>query len=150
MGLDQYLYAKQYTSKYTSNADLNDRLMSISGASSWALSDFGSYVEVPAAYWRKQNAIHQWFVDNCQGGTDDCREAYVSREQLEELLSICAQIVADPSLAQQLLPTQSGFFFGSTDYDDWYFDGLRETVDRLRMLLNDVPHEWEFYYHSSW
>lgn len=150
MGLDQYLYAKQYTSKYASNADLNDRLVSVSGASSWALSDFGSYVEVPAAYWRKQNAIHQWFVDNCQGGMDDCREAYVSREQLEELLSICAQIVADPSLAQQLLPTQSGFFFGSTDYDDWYFDGLRETVDRLRMLLNDVPHEWEFYYQSSW
>ena len=23
-----------------------------------------------------------------------------------------------------LLPTTDGFFFGSTDYDDWYFDGL--------------------------
>ena len=39
-------------------------------------------------YWRKANHIHQWFVENIQDGNDDCREYYVPRERLKELLEI--------------------------------------------------------------
>lgn len=46
-----------------------------------------SYVVEAVAYWRKANQIHRWFVENVQGGDDDCREYYVSREQLKELLT---------------------------------------------------------------
>ena len=38
------------------------------------------------AYWRKANHIHQWFVENVQGGVDDCKEYYASRKQLKKLL----------------------------------------------------------------
>lgn len=45
------------------------------------------------AYWRKANAIHKWFVDNCQDGVDDCRDAYVSAEQLGQLRDLCRQVL---------------------------------------------------------
>ena len=51
-----------------------------------------SYIEEAVGYWRKANQIHKWFVDNCQDGEDDCRQAYVSLNQLKELLSLCKQI----------------------------------------------------------
>ena len=73
------------------------------------------------AYWRKANAIHKWFVDNVQSGKDDCDSYEVSREQLVKLLGDCEQVKAHNELAEELLPTQSGFFFGSIEYDKWYF-----------------------------
>lgn len=150
MGLDQYLYARQYTSEFSRDPDLNKQLIEASGALSFALPQFGSYVQVPVMYWRKENAIHQWFVDNCQDGVDDCRLSYVSRDQLKELLSICVRVVDNPGTASELMPTQGGFFFGSTDYDDWYYKGLKATIDKIAELLACVPDEWEFYYESSW
>ena len=32
-------------------------------------------------YWRKANQIHKWFVDNVQGGIDDCRPYPVSQSR---------------------------------------------------------------------
>jgi len=107
------------------------------------------YVEVSVGYWRKVNAVHSWFVDNCQGGEDDCRTSYVSREQLQELKDQCEKVIANPKDADELLPTQSGCFFGGTEYDEWYFEGLKETVEIVDRALA-MPDEWEFEYHSSW
>ena len=68
-------------------------------------------------YWRKANHIHNWFVSNCQGGVDECQEARVSLDQLKELSELCKKVVdkKDPSLME----TVQGFFFGSTDYDQY-------------------------------
>ena len=40
----------------------------------------------PIITWRKDNAIHKFFVDTCQDGNDNCERHWVSRENLEELL----------------------------------------------------------------
>lgn len=46
------------------------------------------------AYWRKANAIHNWFVQNVQNGVDD-RDIYlVTREQLEQLKEACEMVLA--------------------------------------------------------
>ncbi len=42
------------------------------------------YIEEEVAQWRKANSIHKWFVDNVQNGKDDCRDYYVSHEQIAE------------------------------------------------------------------
>jgi hypothetical protein len=56
-----------------------------------------------------------------------------------------------PERAEELLPTQSGFFFGSTDYDEGYKQDLEYTVERIEKILNDSALEkCEFYYQSSW
>lgn len=116
------------------------------------------YVNVPAAYWRKANAIHKWFVENCQGGVDECQEADVSIEQLEELVALCKQAVHGKDVAETTLPTTEGFFFGGTEYDEWYFDGLKETIEQLEPWIAHAKKDAEergwlsgsFTYRSSW
>ena len=105
--------------------------------------------ETEVGYWRKANAVHQWFVDNCQNGEDDCRQAYVSREALTTLRDLCQQVLNDHSLAEELLPTQAGFFFGSTEYDEYYFGDLADTIRIIDDALS-CGDEWTFAYQSSW
>lgn len=106
---------------------------------------------VEAGYWRKANAIHDWFVKNCQEGEDDCRTVYVSRDTLEQLRDTCLKVLADPSQAPELLPTCSGFFFGGTEYDEWYLETLTSTVIIINEALEKFnPRQWDFYYTSSW
>lgn len=155
MGLDQYLYAKQYLSPSKwMGEDSNKKyeaVINAVGASTMVYKDMpAAFVEVKVGYWRKSNQIHQWFVDNCQNGEDDCREAYVSREKLAELLDICKKVLADHSLADELLPTASGFFFGSTEYDEWYYSDIQDTVEMIERAFSEVPEGWDYYYQSSW
>lgn len=111
-------------------------------------------------YWRKANAIHNWFVQECQGGVDDCKEYYVRKEQLKELLEKCKEAMTyedktGDDVSEQLdniLPTLQGFFFGDVAYDEYYFGYIQETID----LIESIPDsDWEdsnvsFYYESSW
>jgi hypothetical protein len=73
----------------------------------------------------------------------------VSRETLTELLDLCKQVLADHSKAEELLPNQEGFFFGSTNYDELYFSDLEDTVAILENCLT-MDHSWDFHYQSSW
>jgi hypothetical protein len=149
MGLDMYLSAKKYHSP-NFGADKFKELSDVSeiGASMEKYLPFVN-LEVSMGYWRKVNAVHQWFVDNCQDGNDDCRTTYVGREQLEELKKVCEATILDPKTAETKLPTQAGFFFGGTEYDDYYLEKLKDTVEIIDRCLT-IPDEWEFYYHSSW
>lgn len=108
-----------------------------------------------AAYWRKANAVHKWFVENVQDGKDECEPHVVTREQLESLIEDCMLVLSnrdDRELIEQTLPTTSGFFFGSTAYDDMYFEDLLYTVDKLNEVLDssEYDQETEFVYRSSW
>lgn len=55
--------------------------------------------------------------------------------------------VKDSTSAEILLPTTKGFFFGSTDYDQYYVDDLKNTVEQLDVIIEEGG---EFYYQSSW
>lgn len=154
MGLDQYLHAKRYTSPSEWRNDEEKQLFSnlarLANVDEFMETDFPAIsMEVNVGYWRKQNAIHNWFVQNCQDGEDECQQVGVAREKLEELRDLCRKVLADPSLADELLPTAEGFFFGSTDYDDWYMRGLTYTADKIDKLLT-MSDDWYFYYQSSW
>jgi len=149
-----YLSAKKYYSgaewRPAANRKEFHELLKKSGVAKYMTTDFPCVqLEVSIGYWRKANAIHQWFVDNCQGGEDDCRYAYVPREKMTELLALCQQVLLQPATADSDLPTQSGFFFGSYEYDEYYFQDLKTTVEILTKAL-EIPTDWEFYYHASW
>ena len=49
--------------------------------------------EKEVAYWRKANAIHNWFVKNIQDGNDDCKDYTVSTYQLETLLDVIRTVL---------------------------------------------------------
>lgn len=99
--------------------------------------------------WRKFNALHNWFVENCQNGIDECQYSFVSKEQLVELLAILNQLT--PENCSELFPTQDGFFFGSTDYNDWYWEDVKQTREILPELIENFDWENEsLVYASSW
>ena len=114
-------------------------------------------------YWRKANAIHKWFVDNVQNGVDNCAEYPVEYEKLQELLNICKELkskmvlsedtneygdkyIVNYSICEELLPSQDGFFFGGTQYDEWYYKDLENTIE----MLSNLDDSCDYYYHSSW
>jgi hypothetical protein len=148
MGLDMYLTAKRYLSNFDQeDVDMSSKLNDIVRP---PLDLTIKEVCATAMYWRKANAIHDWFVQNVQSGEDDCREYYVQKEKLEKLVLHISKVLNDNLLAEHLLPTCSGCFFGSDDYDDYYFECLQKTKDRIEQLLKSLDDNWEFYYQSSW
>lgn len=137
-----------------------------------------SQIVEQVGHWRKANAIHKWFIENCAEGEDDCREFCVDNEQLQELLDIVkkvikgsklvkakiqvgtrwsgkgeeaimedGKIIKDSSLAEELLPTTEGFFFGGTAYDQYYFQDLKDTK---KILETAVKEGGDYYYRASW
>jgi len=62
--------------------------------------------------------------------------------------------IADKSVAEDLLPTTSGFFFGSTDYDEYYMEDILDTIKILEPLLKlEVPKGFyapDYTYRASW
>ena len=154
MGLDMYLSAKRYMSKYFDPADTDkiERVNEIFGFEGIEDGDYNAQeITFRVGYWRKANAIHKWFVDNVQDGVDECQESYVSREDMEKLVAVCREVLADMKKAPELLPSTSGFFFGGTDYDEWYKADLEYTIERLEKILKDPAlDKCDFYYQSSW
>ena len=102
-------------------------------------------------YWRKVNAIHGWFIRNCGKDYDD-REMLVSKEQLQELLSLVIKVKQSKSneIADELLPTESGFFFGDTEYDNYYFSSLDDTEKIIKSALETDFSKYEVIYVASW
>lgn len=154
MGLDMYLTGKRYMSKYF-DAEDRARIEKVNEIFDFEGDEDGDYhaqeVSFRVAYWRKANAIHAWFVKHCQDGVDECQETHVSREKLTELIDACRKVMANKELANELLPPQSGFFFGSTDVDEYYLQDLEYTATRLEKILNDPALKGSsLYYQSSW
>jgi hypothetical protein len=149
MGLDMYLKGKMYVSPYTDDklyTELNQLTKEM------GVSFPANLIEFDVGYWRKANHIHKWFVENVQDGNDDCKEYYVSLDTLKELLETCQTVLNDHSKAEELLPTESGFFFGSTDYDEFYYEDIQNTINIIEPLVSnpDITKDLSLYYHSSW
>jgi len=103
------------------------------------------------AYWRKANQIHRWFVQNVQDGQDNCLPYEVKEPHLVVLRNACELIITGKEEPRDMLPTQPGFFFGNTDYDDYYYLQIRETFDMLDNLLQNFSFEQNtLFYQSSW
>ena len=158
MGLDMYLRASEYIFRHNYNRQTDEDLINpvfneivsrleledVIDSSGFA----GITVDVPMGYWRKSNMIHHWFVNNLADGVDECQPIIVRREDLEQLKEVCINVIAVPELAEELLPTGSGFFFGSTDYDEYYFGDLNDTLGIITRCLESKFDYFE--YQASW
>ncbi len=149
MGLDMYLHKKLHF-----YGDRKCTSIKISGITGINASDI-SEISIQIMDWRKCNQIHKWFVDNVQNGNDDCGSYYVRQTQLKELLSTIKKVLKNKKLAKELLPTQSGFFYGDTEYDEYYWKDLELTKEKLivELITNKVKGQndlYEYEYSSSW
>lgn len=157
MGLDMYLWAKQYVPGFTDYDDTErkfktnpqaDAIKELAGIKDACESpDCGLTIQFPVAYWRKANHIHGWFVENVQNNKDDCDEYYVSRTKLEELRLKCQRMLVSKN--PDTMPRVAGFFFGSDEVDESYWWAVENTIQQLNKVLS-LPDNYSFYYQSSW
>jgi hypothetical protein len=163
MGLDMYLSCKVYLSEYDERKEVKEAIeqtKSIASSFGFPSSWIPQEIVFEAIYWRKANAIHNWFVQNIQGCVDDCGSYDVSPSDIKELLKVINNILNEDSkkkqieLINELLPPTSGFFFDSTEVDEYYFDDLNYTKEGLEKLLelygSDAKRCWSLEYQSSW
>lgn len=103
-------------------------------------------------YFRKVNFLVKYFCDlgfDVENQTPFC----ITKEQVLELRNRCQLVLEDHSQAEELLPTMSGFFFGSTDYDECYFDDVEQVLDYCDSTLLpmfDELDDREYIYFSTW
>lgn len=148
MGLDMYLKRKVYLYKF-------DKLLPIN-----LTNEDGDYVEISKddtliceiGYWRKANAIHKWFVDNCNNGDEDCscKDILVTTKDLRCLLADCKEVMENRNKAEEILPTYSGCFFGGLNYDEYYFDDVERTVKMIEDIFKKYPNDGYFFYEANW
>jgi hypothetical protein len=194
MGLDMYLSKRHYVQNWEHNGPERQHKITVEIGGKphpHIKTDKISYIIEQVAYWRKANQIHEWFVQHCQEGRDECQESYVTLAQLQELYDTCVlvrdnsklkdgtvnngasitldpvsgqmvetpitadgKIIEDSSVAEDLLPTASGFFFGGTDYDQSYMQDILNTIEMLKPELEakyeNGFYEPEYYYRASW
>lgn len=172
MGLDMYLNRKR---------DLNwEEIQGLQNKFPKAQNPiYGIKEEI--AYWRKANQIHNFFMKNDVVGSDtiatvdisDIREllkickrlkqelrltkgkihtgAKYSKNGVEEIYEE-GEVIANPELAEELLPTRAGFFFGGTDYDSYYYEQICEAIPILQKIV-DEHNKYEnvsYEYIASW
>lgn len=176
-----YLYRKVYVQNWDHHTPEQKWTITATRGDGTTLDTTGvCYLQYQVAYWRKANAIHNWFVKECGNGIDECQPIYVSEEKLRELLDICKEVkrlahleavpngreVAELSMVDasftyskakqitnaaeiaQILPSASGFFFGSTEYDQYYLEDIDLTIKQLEKALENSDDD--FTYQASW
>jgi hypothetical protein len=143
MGLDMDLYISidGYDIKSPTTISVGERQVTI---------DNNCYIKKNIAYWRKANAIHRWFINMCAEGIDDCQDVYVSTADLKLLLYTCERVKDNNNLAEELLPTLEGFFFGSVEYDDYYYEMIDYTIKTIKEVLDYYGEGFSFIYRASW
>ena len=162
-----YLYARKYVSEHGYERNVNGQIERVESTDVQdiiepqfpaELNKFADwkqgYIMMQIGYWRKANQIHSWFVENVQGGEDDCREYRVDRDELQSLFDTVEKVLMyrTEEMALEELPPAQGFFFGSNEIDEWYWEQLQYTHDMLKNILDTVPENAEiaFVYTSSW
>jgi hypothetical protein len=103
-------------------------------------------------YFRKVNFLVKYFEKVTGFEIANLTPIRVSREDIEDLKDKCEDVLADFSLADKLLPTKDGFFFGSTDYDENYIEDVKEVKDWCDSALDlfDTLADDEYIEFSIW
>jgi hypothetical protein len=177
MGLDMYLTKKSYVKNWDHMKPEEKHTITVKKGGK-KRTDIDpkriSYIVEEVAYWRKFNALHGWFVNECAGGRDDCKEMYVSIETLQKITDILKQVSEVINKSEkttkvlqdwngkdyevstyqcedevmELLPPTKGFFFGVYEIDDWYKQDVERTIKIFEELLQDD--NGDYYYEASW
>jgi hypothetical protein len=145
MGLDMYLSKEIYIGANYEHCKVKSSIKITRGGEPIKINkDKITVIHEEAGYWRKANQIHKWFVDNIQDGVDNCAKYPVSYNSLLELKELCEKILKTKD--SSLLPPTSGFFFGSTGVDGYYYDDLKNTI----AIIDNLDPDSKYCYQSSW
>lgn len=113
-----------------------------------------------------QNYFESKFYENNSSESYDCINTVLNDVDIDIILSKIEKIMsqktpeAKKKYAERILPTTVGFFYGDTDYDQYYFDNLTSFAEQLKYLtkvrnhidqvMTDSPFSVEIVYSSWW
>lgn len=101
------------------------------------------------AYFRKVNFIYKFFENQMQ----ENQTCVVSKYEIEDLIDCCKLVLenkGDEEYAKAHLPTTSGFFFGSTEYDEDYYKSVEDCLEQMTNLYNNMDYNDLVYWVFSW
>lgn len=100
----------------------------------------------PVAYFRKVNFLIPYFDYE-----DNRTYMEIAKCQVEDLIEKCNLVLKykdndvlsekDIDEISSLLPTCAGFFFGSTDYNEWYFSDIKAVKTKFSNILETL--DWD-------
>ena len=118
------------------------------------------HIEVEVCRWRKQYAIHDWWIDRVEY-QDDRR--YVDVEDIvafHDWLTPLAMSGRADRLAHAVIKRLSGSWSERETVDEWFWMGIEDTMRTITPLVEGfqateehkygVLSGWDFYYDGSW
>jgi len=105
-----------------------------------------------AGYFRKHNHLVAYFKYE-----ENCSDKELAKCEVKDCITACKQVLKHwgkddfESVAEELMPTESGFFFGSTEYDEYYKEKLEEDIKVFTNVLKNT--DWDndiVYFHCWW
>ena len=164
MGLDMYFYARKTTYKSFSKWDKSSKVDETNYPED--LKTFSDYIydrnfksvqtetRYQIGYFRKFNALHSYIVKTFADGIDNCQDIILYKEDVEQIKKVLDEVLnahQQVEKAKELLPTQSGFFFGGTDYDEFYFEDVKDAADLMQSFLDNFDFDkYQLVYRASW
>lgn len=95
---------------------------------------FSKRKSTEVGYFRKVNFLVNFFKKR-GFDVENQTPLKILKEDAEDLLFYCNEVLKDHSNAPKLLPTMSGFFFGNTEYNDDYFEDVENVKKYLESTL---------------
>jgi hypothetical protein len=90
-------------------------------------------------------------LDGCELVVGEVCNGYKYEDGIRVPIMEIGKYVKDSSVAEELLPSTSGFFFGNTEYNEWYVEDIEDTIHILQKVLETTDFETQMiYYCSSW
>ena len=111
---------------------------------------------VEVYYWRKANSIHNWILKETGTPSDfnvNDNDIELTKDMLIKFVEQAETVLKDKSdeTSARLIPSCSGFFFGSTEYDEWYYKDIEDTAEKFKELINTFDFEsYELVYSCWW
>ena len=91
------------------------------------------------AYFRKVNFLFEFFSGSLN---EEETTAVITRGGMEELIEKCEFVLNNRDKASEILPTCDGFFFGSLDYDDYYFESVAKVLLSFQVILENYSDDY--------
>jgi len=167
MGLDQYLYEKTYVGEEFNHIEADLTIKLTHNGKDVYIPRPVSYIISQMHYWRKANQIQDWVNDKALEygeGVQNGVDVNLSERDLIELEDICVKVLEREVIrnendievskaknnAEDLLPTSHGFFFGSDEYDEYYYTVVGATLEMLQGLKLKADGTRSFIYNADW
>lgn len=129
MGLDQFMYRAD-------NDDIAERIL------------MGEDTGAPSWYGRKINFLQNRISEIIEHEVNNITFYEISLDDVKQIIEDCQFIKEHPDSAEDMLPTVEGFFFGSTEYGDLYFEDIDYLLESLPVFIKGSDENTRYIYYS--